>query len=266
MKIKSIYDRFKRVPVIGRLAVGLRNILQANDRGNDDLYSYSRENVESLTIDTDKEFWRIRNVLNYTKTSGTTYSAKQYPAGYHTIELCGQRLQGQRDPKLRFSSLQFDFTGKRVLDIGTNQGGMLLSIRDHVSVGVGLDYNPRMVNAANRIAATLKACNLHFFVFDLENDPLEMILDLVPDGTVDVTFLLSVCMWIENWESLIRFCAGISPVMIFESNGTDAQQDAQEALLRACFSTVRTIAGCSDDDPLQKRRRLFFCEHSHSGA
>jgi len=151
-------------------------------------------------------------------------------------------MQGQRDPHLRLSKLQMDFTGKRVLDIGTNQGGMLLAIREQLYLGVGLDYDSHMINAANRIAATVKANNLHFFVFDLEKDPLELILDLVPDGSIDVVFLLSVCMWIKNWETVIRFCAENAPMLVFESNGSNEQQQSQEVALRKYFSKVIVVS------------------------
>lgn len=257
---RQLYHRVKRLPVLGPLANGLRRLVRTTPDEGDGRYVFERDDPAGCEDARDEEFVRIRNILNYTKTSGTAYAAKQYPAGYHSLELFGRQLPGQRDPRLRFRNLPFDFRGKRVLDIGTNQGGMLLAIRDRIELGVGLDYDPRMVNAATRLAASSGAANLHFFVFDLQKDPLELIPDLVPGGRVDVVFLLSVCMWIENWRDVIRFCATNADAMVFESNGSDAQQLDQETELHAHYRHVRLIEDSSEDDPSQKRRRLFLCE------
>jgi len=263
---KYIYGGVKRVPVIGPAAMRFRNTLQAEDgRGNqEDRYVFAREDLDSCRTPADREFTRIRNILNYTKTSGSAYSATQYPAGYHTLEIFGHQLKGQRDPRLRFRNLGVNFSGKRILDIGTNQGGMLFAIRDQIELGVGIDFDHRMVNAANRLAASTGADNLHFFVFDLERDPLDLISDLVPNGRIDIIFLLSVCMWIHNWRSVIRFCADTADVMVFESNGSDEQQSNQEIELRTHFSSVRIIEDSSEDDPTQKRRKLFLCEEAQT--
>ncbi len=251
-----LYRRAKRIPVLGPAVARIREAL----RPAPPRYVFSRADADACDTAEERELARIGNVLDYTKTGGSAYSARQYPAGYHTLEIFGRRLAGQRDPRLRFRNLPLDLTGKRVLDLGTNQGGMLLCIRDEIRLGVGLDCDHRMVNAANRLAASAGATNLRFFVFDLEKEPLDLILDLVPGGRVDVVFLLSVCMWIGNWRAVIRFCAEHADAMVFESNGSDAQQREQETALRKHFGAVRTIEACSEDDPEQKRRKLLLCE------
>jgi hypothetical protein len=145
-----------------------------------------------------------------------------------------------------------------VLDLGSNQGGMLLGLASTVAAGVGVDYDARLVNCANRIRSVVGADNLCFYVFDLETEPLDLIRDFLPGGRVDVTFMLSVAMWIENWRDVVDFAASVSNAMLFESNGSDEQQEEQLAYLRRRFREVTELAGSSEDDTYQKRRKLYW--------
>jgi SAM-dependent methyltransferase len=224
--------------------------------------SFSRELYRNDDAPEDIARRQLQNILNYTKTSGSEYSAIKYPAGYHSIDIFGKRLAGQRDPSTRLSKVPFDFGGKTVLDIGTNQGGMLFAINEEIKDGVGIDYDPRMINAANRIKAWKNAHNLQFYVVNVENEPLDLILDLVPGGQVDIVLLLSVCMWISNWKELVEFCAKNANHMLFESNGTDNQQLEQEKVIHKHYTSVKLLSNLSDDDPGQRKRRLFLCRNS----
>ncbi|NQX90246.1 MAG: methyltransferase [Halioglobus sp.] len=202
---------------------------------------------------------QVLNVLNYTKHSGQTYSADQFPAGYHTLRLFSQEIRGQRDPKARLAVTPINFVDISVLDVGCNQGGMLFEVADSIRWGVGLDYDSNMVNAATKINFQRSENNLSFYKFDLEKDPLDLIQDFLPEGRVDMVFLLSVCMWIRNWQEVIACLAYISDSMLFESNGSNAQQDEQAVFLKQIYGKVELIAGDSPDDPSQKNRRLYLC-------
>jgi 2-polyprenyl-3-methyl-5-hydroxy-6-metoxy-1,4-benzoquinol methylase len=78
------------------------------------------EELDGLDIGTRK----IINLLNYTKRSASAYDGQGYDVGYHSFNINGKQFKGQRDPKQRLSNVNYDFTGKTVLDIGCNQGGM----------------------------------------------------------------------------------------------------------------------------------------------
>lgn len=225
-------------------------------------YRFERLPLDSLNNPEDRAFRQIQNILNYTKTSGSSYSAQRYSAGYHTIEINGRRLQGQRDPSKRLERVPVDFLGKTVLDIGCNQGGMLFQLGGIVKWGVGIDYDARMINAANRIRSLREANSLNFYVFDLEREPLSLIEDFIPEPKVDVVFLFAVCMWLKNWRDVIEFGARISDSMVFETNGTDEQQSAQQEHLEALYQKVSLLTEFSEDDPKQKRRKLFYCDKS----
>ncbi len=207
----------------------------------------------------DHDTVQILNLLNYTKTSGSDYTGQNFPAGYHTLEIKDFHLAGQRHPKKRFDIVPFDFTGKTVLDIGCNQGGMLFNIADKISHGVGIDYDYRVINASNRIRSHTHTHNLSFYVFDLEKEDLNLIRDMIPNGKVDIVFLLAVCMWIKNWKQVIDFAQEISSNLLFESNGRKKVQDEQVAYLRSRYKNVQLLSDQSFDDSGQKSRKLYLC-------
>ena len=176
-----------------------------------------------------------------------------------TITIGSTRLDGQRDPDRRLELVPYEFEGKSVLDLGCNQGGMLFAIEPSLRWGVGIDYDAKMINAANRIKSLRGADKLDFYVFDLEREPLDLLEDMLSEERVDIVFLLSMCMWIQNWQEVIRFAARASDRMLFESNGTTVDQAAQVDYLRSVYREVVMLAGQSSDDPGQKNRRLFLC-------
>jgi SAM-dependent methyltransferase len=200
---------------------------------------------------------QIINLLNYTKTSGSIYNGQQYPAGYHTINLPGFRLAGQRNLEERFTRIPIDFTGKVVLDIGCNQGGMLFAIADKIAQGVGIDYDRRVVNAANKIRSFTKTNHLEFFTFDLQQDNIQVIRDLLPAEKVDIVFLLAVCAYLENWRQVIDLAADISTALLFEANGYPDQQAEHLAYLRDRYKTVDLLSEQSDD---RHSRKLYYCQ------
>jgi hypothetical protein len=241
----------KSTPVVGPLA---RNIKLKYSRK----YAFSRIETDNCTGADERVFGQIQNILNFTKTSNSHYSAEQFPAAYHTVNVNGRQVAGQRDPAKRLASVPIDFHGKSVLDLGCNQGGMIHQIRSLIKWGVGIDYDPRMINAANRIKSVNASENVSCYVVDLQNDPLELISDFMPDGKADICFLLSVCMWLENWQQVIDFAQSKSNSMLFETNGSALQQDQQIHYLKAKYSVINMLSDISDDDPVQKFRKLFY--------
>jgi Methyltransferase domain len=252
---QNLLSASKRVvrstPVVGTLA---RNLKIKYSRK----YAFSRVDTENCTDADERLFRQIQNILNFTKTSNSHYSAEQFPAAYHTINIKGRQVPGQRDPSKRLASVPVDFHGKSVLDLGCNQGGMIHQVRTLIKWGVGIDYDPRMINAANRIKSVNASENISFYIVDLQNDPLELISDFMPDPKADICFLLSVCMWLKNWQQVIDFAHSKSNSMLFETNGSALQQDQQINYLKAKYSVVNMLSEMSDDDPIQKSRKLFY--------
>jgi SAM-dependent methyltransferase len=206
----------------------------------------------------DVEANKILNLLSYAKGRATIYNAQAFESGYHTLTIDNHRFVGQRDPEQRLKGVPFDFASATVLDLGCNQGGMLFSIADRIETGIGVDFDSKMVNAANRIRACKQVDNLHFYVFDLEREDFQILRNFLPGRRVDIVFLLSVCMWLPNWKAVIDAARSVSDNLLFESNGSDLQQREQEAYVRQVYPNVMVIREASPDDPKQTRRRLFL--------
>jgi len=207
---------------------------------------------------------KAMSVVAYATESDVAYSGTRYPMGYHSLKLRGRYFKGQRECSQRLADVPYDFNSKVVLDLGCNSGGMLHVLADRILAGVGVDSESRYVNAANIIKSLNGASNLHFFTFDLESEPLSLIDNFILDGHVDICFLLSVCMWLENWRNIIRHTATLSPTLLFESNGEDEQQREQVAFLTACFRKVQLVNSKSVDDMRMKKRALYLCEGARS--
>ncbi len=220
-------------------------------------------NVKRFDTTNDEKYNRdvkkIMNLLNYTKKSSVSYSAGDFESGYHTFKIDDYSFKGQRDPELRFKDLPFSLDGLSVLDVGCNQGGMLYAFSDVIKYGVGIDYDSRMINVANKLKSYNNINNLDYYVFDLENEDLNYIYDLLPEEKVDVVLLLSICMWISNWRDVVLFSSRISEKMIFESNGSAEEQEFQVVYLKEIYQNVRLIHSTSEDDPSQKMRKLYYC-------
>ena len=249
----------KRTPLLGPVAVRVKNLVYGSTGNFQQMYVFERLPIDSSQDVETQSRTKVQNLLNYTKLSDTSYSALLFPAGYHSIELAGHFLQGQRNPAKRLDTTNIDFHGKTVLDLGCNQGGMLFHLDGLIKWGVGVDYDSRMVNAANRIKTVRQSDRLQFYVFDLEKEPLELIEDFLPEPKADVVFLLSVCMWLKNWQEVIDFGTRIAESMLFETNGTPEQQAAQEGRLNKVYRSVAILSESSVDDPQQKERKLFYC-------
>lgn len=207
----------------------------------------------------DIEIKKLQNLTAYTKAGSSPYDAREFPNGYQTLRIAGLELKGQRDANQRFQDVPFEFAGATVLDLGCNQGGMLFAIADQIKSGIGVDYDYRMINAANRIRSFATVDNLDFYVFDLDHENLNLLRNFLHESTVDIVFLLSVCQWLRNWKSVIDMARSISPAMLFETNGPTGMQDDQEAYLGSIYTHVSLVRSASTDDLTEHRRKLFLC-------
>ncbi|MFH1831302.1 MAG: class I SAM-dependent methyltransferase [bacterium] len=210
--------------------------------------------------DSEKEENRLLNLVQRAKKQGpTAYKADKYPAGYHSLTINGKYIKGKRDPKTRFSHVPYDFTGKTVLDIGSNEGGMLLYVADKIKYGVGIDYNKDMINLANRLKSHYACNSVDFYMFDLEKEPLLGINDFLKSDTVDICFLLSMCRWLKNWKKVVDYACDVSTTLLFESNdGADVQKREFE-YLKLKYNNIKLLSAGSDDDPRTPGRKLYLC-------
>jgi SAM-dependent methyltransferase len=204
---------------------------------------------------------RISYFIEYAKQDQKAYSANNYESGYHTLDILGKRKVGQRAPVERLNLMGIDFRGKTLLDVGCNEGGMLYPLSHTIKWGVGIDYNYKLINLCNAFKSVHQYHNLDFFVSDLDREPLNLFDLFIPAQRVDIVFFLSMAMWLKNWQLLLRKLSEITTVMVFETNGTDAQQRDQENGLRQAFQNVTALSDYSLDDQHQRNRKLFRASH-----
>lgn len=202
---------------------------------------------------------KVMNLLTYTRQNDVSYSGYNFYTGYHTLEIGEHTFKGQRNPKIRFKDLPFSLKGMSVLDVGCNQGGMLHAFSDEIKMGVGVDYDHKMINVANKIKTYNKTPQLDFYVFNLETENLDYLQDFLPENKVDVSLVLSICMWVKNWKDVLVKVKSLSEKMIFESNGKEHQQEEQVSFLRTIYQNVDLINETSEDDATQKMRKLYVC-------
>ncbi|MBO6827013.1 MAG: hypothetical protein JJ879_12480 [Sneathiella sp.] len=262
-KLKSF---FKSIPIIGPLGNKLarlakrtsRRIRGKTSRGWEQ-YTFSRE---PLPKDEDISVPQIINLLNYLKTSSVGQGAGplNMPASV-SMKIKGQYIKGTREAEERLNFFPQQLEGKTVLDIGSSHGGMLFSVADKIKHGVGIDFDILAVNTANKIRSVTQQHNLDFFAFDLEKEDLNLILDLIPEEKVDVTFLLAVCAWIKNSDQVIQFISKISTTLFFETNGDEEVQQQQIECLRRHYQKVDSLMEVTNSKNGQEyvQRRLFFC-------
>jgi len=186
-----------------------------------------------------------------------------FDAAYHSITINGKRFKGQREVSKRIESIPYDFSGKVVLDLGCNIGGMLHELSG-IRHGIGLDYNSKCINAANLIKTVNGATHLDFYTFDLQKEPLNLIDNFLIGYNVDVCFVLAIALWVSNWKSVVAYCHKTSPCLVYESNGKDDFQREQEDFLRRLYRSVDLLADKSFDDNRKgkgtKLRKLFMCK------
>lgn len=204
---------------------------------------------------------QLMNVMRYPIHQQKAYSAAQYPAGYHTLQVDGVIIPGQRNPAERLKNVHYDWSNKRVLDVGCNSGGMLFELLEaDIKSGVGIDFDPLLVNSANKRKSYICDGKLDFFQFDIDKYEKSYLEDLISEP-VDIILLLSVCMWIKSWKNLIDWCAKSSNSMLFESNGSAQQQKEQLAYIQDSFSKVEMCSEQSLDDTGQSQRKLFLASN-----
>lgn len=135
-----------------------------------------------------------------------------------------------------------------MLDVGCNQGAILFAINKQVKCGVGGDFEYKVINVCHSAREVNDINNLNFYMFNLDVDPLENILDFIPESRVDVVFAMAVCAHIVRWRELIRFIVHISPVLVFEANRSTEKKLDQEAELKRNWKNCRIIYEKSEDD------------------
>ena len=193
------------------------------------------------------------NIIRYTKETRNSYSGRNYSSGYHSFVLKGQSYIGARNTTNRINNVKgFDFNNKVVLDIGCNMGGMLHSISSKIKYGVGIDFDKKTINAANLVKNLQETQNVNFYVFDLDNEDLNLIPNFILEDKIDICFFLAVSQHIKKWKEIIQLCFNLSDYLLYESNGKLGFQDVQMEFIRGLYKKVDYLSS-------EARRKMFLC-------
>ncbi len=152
MRTIGLRRMIRRTPYVGALVMRLKRLFDPLPQ-KDAMLHFSRLDPEAAPTEAERQKYKVLNVIRYTQNSRTAYAAVGYPAAYHTIQIGNEVIEGQRDPVARLAAVSYDSSGKTLLDIGCNQGGMLFALSEQIKYGIGIDYDSNMINAANRIRA-----------------------------------------------------------------------------------------------------------------
>ena len=81
----TMKDKLKRLPIFGPLGAAIVRIVRATSRK----IRHARPAFRRIDpgASPDRAVWQIFNLLEYTKTSASSYSGEAFPAGYHTLEI-----------------------------------------------------------------------------------------------------------------------------------------------------------------------------------
>jgi hypothetical protein len=202
-------------------------------------------------------------------------------------------IPGVRSPWERLNLLfraGLDLRSATVLDLGSNNGGMLLPLADLVREGVGVDFDAKLVDASNAVAAAT-CTNLHFARFDLMRQPLDELLLLQAacrasrakcshgSNHYDVITMYSVTRWLPNWRDIMTWAIAHSRHLVVEVNFAGSGRSARVAdgssvsnvtsHLRSQCNSLRHV-GATHHAGVQDKQ-MYICEtprarESHSRA
>jgi spermidine synthase len=199
-------------------------------------------------------------------------SIKEYPhydygSGYNYQSLEELNLSGFRLTEKRVSALNLNqrLQGKRVLDIGSNMGCVLFSVRDSIKSGLGVEINKFLVEQSDLIASYLNSNKkLKFICTSFENlsknqYSFDVILSLANHSTYDGNTKQSL----DSYFSKIYELLADDGQLIFESHPPEIEPyDNLEKtfdIIKKYFSTTKIeVKGLNGF--LDKNRTYIVCK------
>lgn len=180
---------------------------------------------------------------------------------YNTVDLPGFVVgpnEAQRDCSRRFArfGIHADVVrGTRVLDLGSNIGGMLFEAQRYLPFEcLGLEFDPPKVRVSQRVAAFAGLRNVQFVHGDVERASVRSLR-----GPYDVVLCLAVVEHLRKPRRLYELLGRITRnVLYFEGNSKTKASDAEACLRSAGFSRVEHLGMCDDDSLAENNRRPMF--------
>lgn len=169
---------------------------------------------------------------------------------YNSIDLPYFKVEpsdAQRNCSLRFETLQIkrsDIEGKRLLDLGSNIGGMIFEAqRRGPTESIGVEYDAEKVEVAQMMAAYNGLNRVKFLQADIDTLEFDELGD--PFGVV---FCFAIEAHVKKNERLFQLLAAVTgEKLFFEGNSSTDADEAKAKLLEAGFNEVQYLGMCDDD-------------------
>ncbi len=194
------------------------------------------------------------------KISKTFFTRKSSADGRHTLgrsliyntfnlkNLIVTPEKGQRNIEkrlLKFGINKDLIENKRILDLGSNIGGILCGLSQYnFKEAIGIEYDLEKVEISRSIVAYNDLKNIHFYQSDLETDEFLSIAH----GEFDVVFSLAVIEHLKNKADFLRrLYEKTTKILFLEGNANTDIDELTKSLLNVGFSEVNYL-GLSDDE------------------
>jgi 2-polyprenyl-3-methyl-5-hydroxy-6-metoxy-1,4-benzoquinol methylase len=196
--------------------------------------------------------FRKRGRRHFLSTPDVIYCAFSTPT-FSVSPAEAQRDAGRR--LLRFGLGESEVRGKRVLDLGSNNGAMLFELSNFgPASGLGVEYDGEKVDLARRIAAFAGLAGLEFRQADV--DQLEA-KDLGPP--FEVVLCLALEAHVERPKRLYALLGELTRgTLYFEANASTRPGEVESSLREAGFSGIQNLGVCDDDIVPRNNRRPIF--------
>jgi 2-polyprenyl-3-methyl-5-hydroxy-6-metoxy-1,4-benzoquinol methylase len=184
--------------------------------------------------------------------------AQRTYASFHLPQIGIEPDEAQRDCAKRFERFGATaelFTGKRVLDLGSNIGAMLFeSQRFFPAECLGVEYDGDKVRVANRVAAFAGLPHVRFLAGNIDEISVQSV-----GGPYDIVFCLAVDGHVQYPERLYQLLGALTTgVLYFESNASASALSLQQQLSRVGFARVESLGACDDDCRPSNNCRMLF--------
>lgn len=210
--------------------------------------------IKELTLE-DKIKSQLRKTVGYGLYNGW---GNRTAYGYHSYNVNGLNIPGQRNPKIRLESFKnyVDFNQKNVLDFGCNVGAMLHHLPE-IKKGIGIDFDSRCINAAKNISELLGYKNQEFIVHDCDKESYESLSEKI-SFKPDIIFLLSLGSWIQSWRELYDSCLNYDATIILEINNEDEGKPQLEFFIERGIQPEIILNNSLDDMTGNNLRRTYL--------
>ncbi len=142
---------------------------------------------------TDIQLWNLHEKLEKIRYElKDRYKSYDYGNGYYYQSMKSNNISGYRNTEQRIEQLDLvsRLKGKKVLDIGSNTGFLLLSLANTITQGIGVELNHYLVETGKEVQDYMGVKNIEFHAvsfeeFDPEDKQFDIILSLANHSTYD---------------------------------------------------------------------------------